>query len=420
MQRALTKVIKVEKTVNQKEKDSPACPSPSHFACRSGAGREIVKLRCRVRIKEAGASGFKLPKHMKGRVYQVTRKCVYPWLIAKGDDIILNPEEVKRRIKPSKFDINRDGYPEEILENEFLKVTILPHFGARIWSLVYKANGKDKFKPTLQYGKNEYVELGGADDHIEFEPPGKLWNAEFKTNKKGYYKYEKHGLKIVKHIKLIPGLPILQEIITIKSKKKNKIFFWHRIPINVSLKGHEPVVFIPTQEKLAHRRYHPALSPWPHHYKYYGIKLGAFIVLNEKTDENLLWITKPKSLDVLTILARPQLFIIAPYWVQKELKKGNQIKYSFLYILGEQCYSGPDTLAISSRAKIGDKVIFSLIARTERHIKLAKIYYSDKPETTHELPLPLVEHNFTGIGKLLVGKTTIDTEAKIKFKLELK
>ncbi len=365
-----------------------------------------MSLKCKIKVKGPASKGFKLPSNIQGKVGFITRECPDVWKIKAGDEIILDPSEIKTMIPKKKNDINQDGYEEEVLENSFLKAIILPHLGARVSSLIYKTTGKDIFKPTLKYGKKEYVDFGGAIDLIEKDFPGNLWNAEFKE-KNNRYEYEKKGLKIEKVIKFFPSLPLLQQTITITTKKKKEINYWQSIPIRVS--SPEDTVFIPTMEKLEHKVYYkPILPIWTPYLEYYALKLGAFLLANKA--QNFLFITNRDLLDVLNVKFTLSNIYLFPKMFLKELKKGESIKYSCLYGIGDKYYVDSDTIAILSRAKN----LFSIIAVSTKEIKTANLHW-DKEERK----ISLSPRNINLLGRIWRGETLLDVppEADIHLKL---
>lgn len=389
MHRALAKVIEVKKIKERKE---------GNFT--------ISSLKCKIKVKGPASKGFKLPANINGKVGFITRECPDVWKIKAGDEIILDPSEIKTMIPKKKNDINQDGYEEKVLENSFLKAIILPHLGARVGSLIYKTTGKDIFKPTLKYGKKEYVDFGGTIDLIEEDFPGNLWNAEFKE-KNNRYEYEKKGLKIEKEMKLLPSLPILQQTITITTKKKKEINYWQSIPVRVC--SYEDAVFVPTMEKLEHKLYYkPILAPWTPNLEYYVLKLGAFLLTNKA--QNFLFITNPDLLDVLNVKFTLSNIHLFPKMFPKELKKGESIKYSCLYGIGDKYYVDSDTIAICSRARN----LFSIITVSTKEIKTANLHW-DKEERK----ISLSPRNINLVGRIWTGETLLDVppEAGIHFKL---
>ncbi|MDD5530103.1 MAG: hypothetical protein PHX21_08755 [bacterium] len=404
MQRLLAEVIKIRKL--KPKQDDNFLVSP---------------VRCKVIIRGSAFKGFKLPPHVKMKRGWIKRMCVSPWEIREKDFIVLTPEETKLFIPKIKGDRNADGFKEGILENEFLKILVLPHYGVKISSLIYKANKEDKFKPALKYFKDEHVDMGGADNLIDEEFPGSLLNADFKVKSKGLYEYEKNKLKIIKRMKLLDGLPILHIGIEIKSKKEKEINFWQRLSFKIANNWWENVVSVPTNEGLK-QTWHSKTAYIKISGEHYGLNLGAFLFASplrknkkENNTGNLLWAANPALLDFLTVANERTAMRIMPRFFPYKLKKNESVKYNLLWAVGESSEISSNLIAIGSRAVLpNNKILFSIIAKSKKRINRAKIYVNEKEENISLKPLTI-----KGVGNFLTGKIVISAspDVPIKFKL---
>lgn len=428
MQRVLAKIIDIKKVTEKKT-----------------GSFKVVTLKCKVKITESGAKGFKLPKRMKGKVGWLVRECVHPWRFKKGDEIILDPEETRKFIlitdknppllQPGKVlsyerDINIDGYKERIIENDFVTAVINPHLGARIGELHYKALDENLFKQLLTYGQKEYVEYGGSDEYISQDYPGKLWNAEFKETVKGrrpvspsqsryvVYSHKTGGIEIKKRVEILPALPIVYQMITLTYHKKGKkeITYWHRIPIAIREPEWQNIIYIPTREKLEKIRYSEPFRTWwwPQWDKYFALKLGAALYVNEQTKKSFLWLSAPKDFDIMKVRKSKPLFMLAPQWRPVELKRKQKVKYEFLYALGNGYIVSQDIIGIMSK-KSDKKGMISVVIKTCKEIKSPmKITIRD----TEKL-LPLLKTKIAGIDNLYTGTLSLQfkTDEKISARI---
>ncbi|MDD2890731.1 MAG: hypothetical protein PHE49_08855 [bacterium] len=404
MQSLLAEVIKIKKLKPKQENNFLISP-----------------IRCKVIIRGSAFKGFKLPPHVKMKRGWIKRMCVSPWEIREKDFVVLTPEETKFFIPKIKWDKNADGFKEDVLENEFLKILVLPHYGAKIGSLIYKANKEDKFKPALKYVKDEHVDMGGGDDLIDEEFPGSLLNSDFKVKSKGLYEYEKNKLKIVKRMKLLDGLPILNIVIEIKSKKEKEINFWQRLSFKIANNWWKNVISVPTNEGLKHTWHSKTAFSWKQH-EYYGLNLGSFLFISPpqknkqaNIEGNLLWAANPAFLDFLHIVNERTAMRAEPHFLPSKLKKNKSIKYNLLWAVGESSEISSNLIAIGARAVLtNNKILFFIIAKSKKRINRAKIYFNKKEETILLKPLTI-----KGIGNFLTGRVVISAppDIPIKFKL---
>jgi hypothetical protein len=297
----------------------------------------VYTLSLKVRVKDIIPKGLKLPLRIKGRTVWVTREYPHPFEPKPGDEIVLFPQDLRDIIPDTPGDMNRDGFEEVVLKNEWMEVTILPYLGTRISSLVYK--GKDYFIPALNYGRKGWVDTGGIFDLIDEDFPGVLWNAEFKEceipNTKNHrtFRYDKKGVEIVKNFSLHQSLPLLTEKTRITVKRKKDIVYSKYIPI--SIRDPETVLFVPTEEKLEHRFYQKTLTftPW-RPFNHYGVRFGSFLVGDSKG--SLLYATGQEKMEFLRARYTPTSFIIHPVAGRKELKKGESFTYGCIYAIGDE------------------------------------------------------------------------------------
>ena len=313
MYRLLAKIIEIKKIGLRKKK-----------------GFLIYTLSLKVRVKDI-IPKIKLP-HIKGRILWVARDYPHSLEPKIDDEIVIYPEEICRIIPGNPCDVSRDAI---ILKNQWMDVTILPHLGGRISSIIYK--DRDYFQSSLAYHGKGWADVGGAFDLLDGNLPGNLWNAEFEPKKKSKTRcvlfYDKKGLSVKKEYELHTSLPLLTEKTGIEVKKKREITYCKYIPIAIN--DIKTMLFVPTQEKLQHRVYQRSLTfaPW-HPYEYYGVKIGSFLVTDDKGC--FLYTTTPGKIEVVKARYSHRSFNIYPGSQKKELKKGESFSYTSAYAVGDE------------------------------------------------------------------------------------
>lgn len=346
---------------------------------------QIYTLSLKVRIKDIIPKGLKPPLRIKGKTVWVTREYPHPFEPKLGNEIILSPEELQNIIPDTPEDKNRDGYKEVLLKNEWMEVTILPHLGARIGSLVYK--GRNYFAPALNHGRKGWVDTGGIFDLIGEDFPGVLWNAGFEecetqNNKNQHtFRYDKKGVEIVKNFSLHQSLPLLTEKTRITVKRKKDIVYSKYISVNI--RDPEMVLFVPTEEKLEHRFYQKTLTftPW-RPFNYYRVRLGSFLVGDNKG--GLLYVAGTEKTEFLRAQYSLTSFIIHPVAGRRELKKGEFFTYGCIYAVGDEYKITRDSIAMRADSPRKSAFLvrgddkFSGIGRwNDRDIRLSPIEIED-------------------------------------------
>lgn len=291
-------------------------------------GFRIKTLSLKLRIKET-IPKIKFPPRIKGRVLWVTRDYPHPYEPKLKDEIIIYSDEMR------KNDTHRDGYPVVTLKNRWITVTILPHLGARISSIIYKK--RDYFQPKIVHQEKEWVDVGGALDLLDGNLPGNLWNAEFEIKSKSRtgctLSYNKKGLSIKKEFHLHTAFPLVSEKIGIEVQKKKDITYCKYLPIAIKERNGE--IFVPTREKLQHKVYQDPLTftPWRAS-EYYGVKFGSFLITDDKSC--FLYTTGPKNMEFIKAKESPESFAIYSLSQKKELKKGKGFSYRCVYAVGDE------------------------------------------------------------------------------------
>lgn len=306
-----------------------------------------------------------------------------------------------------RLDVNSDGFEEVVLENSWLRAVIIPHLGGRIGSLIYKATNRDKFSSPLEYGKEEYIEYGGSDDRLGTEPPGELWNAEFKTVELGrswvLLTHRSKGLEVKKRVEILPNMPALYQRVSFSLRRRGEkeIVYWHRIPFAVGEQPHRNVVLVPTQEKLESMRYHAPLG-WPRPHSYFGLKFGGLLFHNE--EESLLCLTDPESIDFAVVRVTRSFLVSFIRRKPTKLKRGESVSYSSLYLLGEGFSISEGSLAIISRGeeRRGRVPVSISLREVERPGKISASICADQEERK----LPLTGKDFEGVGRVWTGRVS--------------
>ncbi|OYD14222.1 hypothetical protein CH333_08680 [candidate division WOR-3 bacterium JGI_Cruoil_03_44_89] len=322
---------------------------------RGDGNFRVYTFSLKVRIKGIIPKDPKPPTHIKGKTLWITREYPHPFEPKPGDELVLSPDELHNILPDASGDIYREGFKEIVLKNEWMSVTIYPHLGARLGSLVYK--GRDYFARVLEYCKKGWAITGGIFDLIDDDFPGTLWNGEFKEQKTSVrhctLRYDKKGLEIVKNFSLHRALPLLTEITRITVKRKKDIVYSKCMPVNI--KNPKTTLFVPTEEKLEHRIYQKTLTfnPW-HPFDFYGLKLGSFLVGDNKG--GLLYAAAPEKTKFLRARYSLASYKIYPVAGRKELKKGESFTHGCIYAVGDEYRVTNESITL--RANIPHKSIF--------------------------------------------------------------
>jgi hypothetical protein len=127
-----------------------------------------------------------------------------------------------------------------------------------------------------------------------------------------------------------------------------------------------------------------------------------------------MWATKPEKVQYISIHNELFTFNVASYTVPKELKKGEEVKYECIWCIGETYKVNSSTIAIGARAILEtNKVLFSVVARSEKNLKHIKIYWHNGKD---EIPLKRI--SLGEAGEVLVGKKIIAIGKNEDIKLE--
>jgi len=311
-----------------------------------------------------------------------------------------------------RLDVNRDGFEECIIENNYLRVVILPHLGARIGELHYKPSGHNKFAPSLEYKRDEYIEFGGSDDRIGDKSP-EMWNGEFKKKKETpasfVYTYESKGMKVTKEVKLFSSMPIVYQRLTFDVKKKKEILYYHKLPLLVGERPSKSRLYIPTNEKLETVRHtEPYGSPFffdiPK--EYYGLETGWFLVDNEDIKEQFAYVTNPQTITLTRVRFEPGFLIIEPQRKRVELKKDKRVAYSSIYVLGSGYFVQNGVLGITAKSR-GRIYVF---------IKSSRGYSSSSVELScrgKKRRIELKSKDIKGIGTIYTAQADIDEKEEM-------
>ncbi len=475
-----------------------------------GAGSDfsVQKVLLKVKIEDKAAKGFKLPPRTKGRIHWVVRESVRPWTIAKGDRVVLDPEEVRSLLSPLRLeppiavsekgkvtlllsfdnplgksglrwrvqaeglgeekegsfdrantaklnlriqgigegaypvvaecggfqaeavvpiitsgstlsyllDVNSDGFDEVVLENGYVRAVIMPHLGGRLASLYYKATGTDKFSSWLEYGKNEYTEFGGSQEVLGREPPGDLWDAEFKMAELGsasvLLTHKWKGLEVEKRVELLPSMPVVHQRVSFSSKGGGgkEVAYSHRMGFAVGERPWMNTLLIPTKEKVERTRYHPPYG-WHRDPPHYGLKFGGLLFCSEDKRESLLCLTEPDTVECAQVSFTRKGLICSMKRKPIKLKKGDSISFSSLYVLGGDHSIDEGSLAIVSRGqeRRGRVPIFVCLRSSEVPMRVpAELSLEERGRR-----IKLAEVGLEGVGELWVGSRSHPASAKV-------
>ncbi|MFH1501986.1 MAG: hypothetical protein ABIG03_02950 [Candidatus Eisenbacteria bacterium] len=164
---------------------------------RARNGLEHGRYSLRVKVLGTAIDALSVPDGVAGRETVVTRAFLLPWAPRKGDLLTLDPDESARILRPRRaalhdgpspgagvsadfVDSDRDGYPEDVVSNRFVRAVLQPHRGARLSSLT-GPDGEDRFAHPYEYiMAGKYVLLGGVEPVIaEAGSPGEIWKSAF-------------------------------------------------------------------------------------------------------------------------------------------------------------------------------------------------------------------------------------------------
>jgi hypothetical protein len=167
---------------------------------RDRNGLEYARYALRVRVEGSAIDALKVPKDRVGRDVSLTRDFLLPWGVKVGDLLVLDPSESARVLCPrppralarcrrsgaatfESGDVDRDGLPEDLLTNAFVRAVVQPHRGARVQSLE-DCRGVDRLAQPFDYiMAGKLILLGGAEEYIaEGGSPGDMWNAAFRRD----------------------------------------------------------------------------------------------------------------------------------------------------------------------------------------------------------------------------------------------
>jgi len=304
------------------------------------------------------------------------------------------------RVYSYNLDVNSDGLEERIVENEFLRVSFAPHLGARVESVWLKNSPCDLLGRTFEYGKDEYVEYGGCDDHIG-EFPGDLWKAKFEEKRTGSsvaFSHSSKGFQIDKRVRLFPSLPLVHHAVKIRWKGRGEkdILYWHRMAMALEDPPSASVVHIQTEEKSERMRHSPAIGLRRDERDYYGLRHGAVIYLHEKGKRVFGFMTDPDSIELLQCVSVRGLQLIASYFGRRKLESHEEAKFHYVYIAGDDFLLDSGSCFVASTAPwYKGRRYMAVIGKTRQPTEALEGKLSTGESVT------LLPKRFTGVGKLL-------------------
>lgn len=210
---------------------------------RDRTGLEYGRYALRARVEGSAMEALDVPKGVVGREISLTRDFLFPWGVKVGDLLVLDPAESGRvlcRRPPSvgrsgttgaarleSGDVDRDGFPEDLLTNAFVRAVVQPHRGARVQSLS-DCRGADRLAQPFDYiMAGKLILLGGVEEYLaEGGSPGEVWKSAFRRDDPvesdeaveiGYARRLKspEGVRLSKRIRVERDLPGVLEHYTI-------------------------------------------------------------------------------------------------------------------------------------------------------------------------------------------------------------
>jgi hypothetical protein len=380
-----------------------------HRSDAAGASWSASSARERHRglLDETGSAALDLhPKRYGVGLHRVTFR------VEGAETQAVLPVPASNRTLSYALDVDRDGFPEQLLETEFIRCTVAPHLGGRILGLLDRSSNLDIF-PILEIygGGGEYV-YPGIDDHIERKGAGSLYNAAFEVKGKGAkglrMEVKKKDLGIEKRIRLLPGLPLVHERLRIRTSKKSRdIDYWRKLPFRADVSPEEVLLAIPTAEKVESARHRDAGGPWAWAQEHHVGPLGLALAHRGDLGLHLMVFYDPGRISGVKMRCSPFLFTLEIHRNTYELKKGQSLDLGFLQALGRASVVRKDAaFLLSLGPRKGSRRPVCLLGRCLEDVSPEVKFRSGSLSRS----IPLSNRRFTGAGSLLVARSILRTE----------
>lgn len=407
---------------------------------RDKNGLACGRYALRVRVEGSAIGALKVPEGLVGREASLTRDFLLPWGVKVGDLLVLDPAESARvlcRRRPSvsdgcsrtgrpevqSGDVDRDGYPEDILTNAFIRAVVQPHRGARIQSLC-DCDGVDRFAQPFDYimgGK--LILLGGAEELIvESGSPGDMWKAGFRRDEPsegsdaveiGYsHKLTSpDGMNFSKRVRVERGLPgvLVSYAVSYSGKSKRDeeteaaagerpdrrgraddrakakeddrtdVTFCVRVSTPVLGEvGSRNVFDVPGPSGLTLVRYHrPGYGrrwrwrDWRD--EHFGLSAGFVLSRHEELDTVMAVLFGPRKAAHVSIRCDYQGPELHVSHARRKIAKGRKQEYGLAFLVGHAVAASVDSMLVLTRGRAGRGGLpVSITLRTRRRIERAR------------------------------------------------
>ncbi|KPJ51274.1 hypothetical protein AMJ40_00250 [candidate division TA06 bacterium DG_26] len=335
-----------------------------------------------------------------------------------------NAKAVLPLVKPGRtysyeLDVNGDGLVERVMENEFLRLSLSHHFGARTQSVWLRHSHVDMLGRTFEYEGDEYVEYGGCSEHIG-EFPGDLWKAKFTQHTMSdssiVFSSTRKSLELERRVRLLPFLPVVDTTVRIKWKGRGEkdILYWHRMAMATETPSWTSTTCMYTPEKLETVRHTPPTTWRLEQKEYYSPACGAAVYLHEQGRRAFCFMTDRASLEFIGCTSAKGYHLLTPHFRRTRLGSGRRVGFRYVYVLGDDFILSPDCcIVLCTTPWMDGSRGIALVAKTEKTVERLHARLSTGESMT------LLPKTLKGVGTLLHAYKEIRSREKIVVDLRL-
>jgi hypothetical protein len=359
-----------------------------------------------VEVQGPAVEALGLPDGVVGRRASITRDFLLPWVVKRGDLLVLDPAESARFLRPRgretarraalpvsgadivALDVDGDGFAEDVFRNVFATAAVQPHRGARVASLV-GADGGDRFaRPLDHIMAGKYVLLGGAEETIvEGGAPDEIWKSRFDRVAGGsdgapeirYTRALKspEGLSVEKTVRVGPTLPGVATTFTARyagraaggenetSRPGGKDTSQVTLAVRISTPvlgdvGARNVFSIPGGRSVRTVRYHRPgggrrwrWRDWRD--EHFGIAGGYVVSRHEESGNVLVVLFHPRRVGHVTVRSDFTGPEIAINHRTATIARGRRRTWGAAYLVGDSVAVGPSSFLLVSRGAEGQR-----------------------------------------------------------------
>jgi hypothetical protein len=405
---------------------------------RDRNGLAYGRYALRVRVEGGAIDALSVPERFVGREASLARDFLMPWTPKKGDPLVLDPDESARilcprarpargrpflggRVRADSIDIDRDGFPEDVITGRFATIAVQPHRGARLAALLDPAR-HDRLGHTFDYlAEGKYVLLGGTEGIVEESgSPGELWNAPFAKDEpleadgaleQSYHRSLKspEGVRLSKTLRVEADLPGVAERYVIiysgkrargegaevpgeappaaraggrdKKRGEDETPITFSVSIWPSVVGEIPslnVFDVPGRSGLRTVRFHPPRfarrwrwRDW--HDEHFGVGPGFVLWRHERLGRPTAVLWNPRLVSYVSIRSDFEGPRLSVRHVTKRLRRGGRAEFGLGYLVGDAFAASASSLLLLSKGrKRGGVVPVAVTLRTGRRVTGAR------------------------------------------------